>query len=188
MQFSFWHTFPPPQLRRVFFPATNKGTGSLGRDFVSQISSSLSGGEGGQGLTQARHMLRCLFTARLAEAACPRMSWLHPEDAAPSSPATEGSCSSLRWVPHGIWDAGHSIRDAGCRMQDVECRVLTPSWCGEQRGEAAHPKTWLLLTHSVVDSCNKPKGIPCSQSWSWSSSTKYIRQKHVGTGGLLHGT
>lgn len=29
---------------------------------------------------------------------------------------------------------------------------------------------------------------PHPQSWSWPSSTKYIRQNHVGTGGFLHGT
>lgn len=71
LQFSFRHTFPPPQLRRVFFPAPSKGTGSLGRDFASQISSSLGSGEESRGLTQARRRLRCLFTARLAKAACP---------------------------------------------------------------------------------------------------------------------
>lgn len=55
LQFSFWHTFPPPQLWRVFFPAPNKETGSHGRDFATQISCSLGSSEGSQGLTQARH-------------------------------------------------------------------------------------------------------------------------------------
>lgn len=63
LQFSFRHTFPHPQLWRVFFPAPNKETGSHGRDFAVQISCSLGGSEGSQGLTQARHTLRCLFTA-----------------------------------------------------------------------------------------------------------------------------
>lgn len=47
LQFSFRHTFPPPQLWRVFFPVPNKGTGSLGRDFASQIS--LAAGREGRG-------------------------------------------------------------------------------------------------------------------------------------------
>lgn len=71
LQFSFWHTFPPPQLRRVFFPAPNKGTGSLGKGFASQISVSFGGGKWSWRLTQSRRTLGCLFTACLAKAGCP---------------------------------------------------------------------------------------------------------------------
>lgn len=98
LQFSFRHTFPPPQLRPVFFPASNKGTGSLGRDFASQISSSLGGGEGRWGLTQARRTLRCVFTARFAKAACPGLRRLRPGDAAPSACSP---CFSQSWHEAG---------------------------------------------------------------------------------------
>lgn len=89
LQFSFRHTFPPPQLWRVFFPAPNKETGSPGRDFAAQISCSLGGSEESQGLTQARHTLRCLFTAQLVKEAHPSPGLagpgrMHSVDAAPS--------------------------------------------------------------------------------------------------------
>lgn len=86
----------------------------------------------------------------------------------------------------GMQDMGCRKRDMGCGMQDVGCRMLSCAWCSERRGEAAHPKTWLLLTRSIVDRLNhKPECILRPQSWSWPSCTKYVRQKHVGTGGEL---
>lgn len=85
LQFSFRHTFPPPQLWRVFFPAPNKETGSHGRDFAAQISCSLGGSEGSQGLTQARHTLKCLFTA-----------W--PVKKAHPSPGLAGQAGCTSWM------------------------------------------------------------------------------------------
>jgi len=231
LQFSFWHTFPPPQLRRVFFPAPSKGTGSLGRDFASRISSSLGGEEGSQGLTQARRTLRRLFTPGLARRPCPgltRLGRLRPGDAAPSArstlffsePAprrelgyghrrrhvlpstlvtvpfvvtelsTQGSLllklpgtplifpaprerTPCHWAGLPLLPPLGPMWDAGCGMWDVGCGMLSPSQCSKRRGEAAHPKTHLPLTHSAVDSCNnKLESSPCSQSWSWPSLCK----------------
>lgn len=90
LQFSFRHTFLPPQLWRVFFPTPNKETGSPGRDLAAQISCSLGGSEESQRLTQARHTLRCLFAARLGKEAHPSpghvgLGRMHSVDAAPST-------------------------------------------------------------------------------------------------------
>lgn len=61
LQFSFRHTFPPPQLWRVFFPAPNKEPGSPGRDFAARISCSLGGMREARGwLGPGTHSGACL--------------------------------------------------------------------------------------------------------------------------------
>lgn len=107
LQFSFWHTFSPPQLWRVFFPAPNKGTGSLGKDFASQISASFGGRKGSRGLTQSRRTLRCLFTACLAKAGCPCPRLVGP-DRLPC-PQTVGMLP----CPHGQGCFTQSQHEAG---------------------------------------------------------------------------